>query len=98
VVRGPPLRRARDTDVRGRRLGDPTHPIFHSFFEINSFDIIPQFYDRGAPVFRGLFEENDPSKRLLPEAVDKDQPVTRVRTMEKWRRRRQAGRAFARRS
>ena len=44
---------------------DPTHPIFHSFFEINSFDIIPQFYDRGPPVFRGLFEENDPSKRLL---------------------------------
>ena len=44
---------------------DPTHPIFHSFFEINSFDIIPQFYDRGTPVFRGLFEENDPSKRLL---------------------------------
>jgi len=44
---------------------DPTHPIFHSFFEINSFDIIPQFYDRGTPVFRGLFEGNDPSKRLL---------------------------------
>ena len=44
---------------------DPTHPIFHAFFEINSFDIIPQFYDRGTPVFRGLFEENDPSKRLL---------------------------------
>ena len=43
----------------------PTHPIFHSFFEINSFDIIPQYYDRGAPVFRGLFEDNDPNKRLM---------------------------------
>jgi len=44
---------------------EPTHPIFHAFFEINSFDIIPQFYDRGQPVFRGLFEDNDRSKRLL---------------------------------
>jgi hypothetical protein len=44
---------------------DPTHPIFHAFFEINSFDIIPQYYDRGQPIFRGLFEDNDPSKRLL---------------------------------
>ena len=42
-----------------------THQIFHSFFEINSFDIIPQYYDRGKPVLRGIFEDNDPSKRLL---------------------------------
>ena len=26
---------------------DPSLPIFHSFFEINSFDIVPQSYDRG---------------------------------------------------
>ena len=44
---------------------DPTHPIFHSFFEINSFDIIPQYYDRGPVVLRGIFEDNNPSKRLL---------------------------------
>ena len=44
---------------------DPTHPIFHSFFEIDSFDIIPQFYDRGKPVFAGIFEGNDPKKRLM---------------------------------
>ena len=44
---------------------DPKHPIFHSFFEINSFDIIPQYYDRGQPVLRGIFEGNNPSKRLL---------------------------------
>lgn len=43
----------------------PTHPIFHSFFEINSFDIVPQYYDRGRPVFRGIFEDNDPQKRLM---------------------------------
>jgi hypothetical protein len=44
---------------------DPSHPIFHAFFEIDSFDIIPQDYDRGRPVLRGLFEDNDPRKRLM---------------------------------
>jgi hypothetical protein len=44
---------------------DPSHPIFHSFFEIDSFDIIPQFYDQGRPILRGLFENNDPTKRLM---------------------------------
>ncbi len=44
---------------------DPSQPIFHSFFEINSFSIIPQDYDRGAPILRGIFEDNDPKKRLL---------------------------------
>ena len=43
----------------------PTHPIFHSFFDLDSFDSIPQFYDRGRPVFRGIFEDNDPTKRLM---------------------------------
>jgi hypothetical protein len=44
---------------------DPSHPIFHSFFEIDSFDIVPQSYDDGRPIFRGVFENNDPAKRLL---------------------------------
>jgi hypothetical protein len=39
---------------------DPSDPIFHSFFEIGSFDIIPQFYDQARPVFRGLYADNDP--------------------------------------
>jgi hypothetical protein len=43
---------------------DPSHPVFHSFFEIDSFDIIPQAYNAGRPVFRGLFENNDPAGRL----------------------------------
>ncbi|MBI4521072.1 MAG: DUF4159 domain-containing protein [Gemmatimonadetes bacterium] len=43
---------------------DPSHPIFHSFFEIDSFDIIPQAYNAGRPVFRGLFEDNDPAARM----------------------------------
>jgi hypothetical protein len=43
---------------------DPTHPIFHSFFEINRLDIIPQAYNDGKPVFRGVYEDNDPRQRL----------------------------------
>ena len=44
---------------------DPSYPIFHSFFEINSFDIIPQAYDQGRAVLRAIFEDNDPHKRML---------------------------------
>jgi len=43
----------------------PSHPIFHSFFEINSLTIVPQAYDRGGAVLRGIFEDNDPNKRML---------------------------------
>ena len=42
----------------------PSHPMFHSFFEIHSLDHFPQAYNAGPPSFRGLFEDNDPSKRL----------------------------------
>lgn len=42
-----------------------SHPIFHSFFDIPSFDIVKQFYDFGPPIFRGVFVDNDPTKRLL---------------------------------
>jgi Domain of unknown function (DUF4159) len=40
-----------------------THPIFHAFFDIATLDFV-QYYDRGKPVFYGMFEKNDPSKRL----------------------------------
>lgn len=43
----------------------PDNPIFHSFYDINDFNIIPQDYDQGRPIFRGLYEDNDPTKRLL---------------------------------
>jgi len=44
---------------------DPKHPIFHSFFEIDSFDIIPQAYNLGGrPIFMAMFEDNDPTKRM----------------------------------
>jgi hypothetical protein len=45
------------------------HPIFHSFYEINSFDIIPQAYDQGRPTFRGYFQDNDKQKRLMVVAA-----------------------------
>jgi hypothetical protein len=43
---------------------DASHPIFHSFFEVDNLDIIPQAYIAGRPIFRGLYEDNDPKKRL----------------------------------
>lgn len=43
---------------------DVSHPIFRAFFEIASLDRFPQAYNAGPAVFRGLFEDNDPSKRL----------------------------------
>ena len=44
---------------------DPKMAIFDSFFKIESFDIIPQAYDMGKPDILGLFEDNDPTKRLM---------------------------------
>jgi len=46
---------------------ETTHPIFHSFFEITNekLDDFPQAYNSGRPVFRGIYEDNDPRKRLL---------------------------------
>ena len=44
---------------------DTSHPIFHSFFEINTLDDFPQAYNSGHPEFRGVFEDNDPAKRLV---------------------------------
>jgi hypothetical protein len=54
----------------GRWLAlDETHPIFHSFFEINRLDNIPVPYNRGgAPMFYGMFEDNDPKKRMYAVA------------------------------
>jgi hypothetical protein len=51
-------------DVRFFDL-DASHPIFHSFFEIDSLDILPNDYDYGDPVLRAVFEDNDPTKRML---------------------------------
>jgi hypothetical protein len=42
----------------------PTDPIFHSFFEIDNLDVIPQAYNNGKPYFFGVYEDNDPTRRL----------------------------------
>jgi hypothetical protein len=44
---------------------DGSHPIFHCFFEIDSLRSFPQAYNSGPPIFRGLYEDNDPKRRLL---------------------------------
>jgi hypothetical protein len=43
---------------------DVTHPIFDAFFHIKSLDIIDQTY-RGIPEYWGVFQDNDPKKRLI---------------------------------
>ena len=43
---------------------DASHPIFHCFFEIDDLDVVPQAYVAGRPIFRGVYEDNDPAKRL----------------------------------
>jgi hypothetical protein len=50
-------------DVRFFEM-QPTHPIFHAFFEINRLDVVPQAYNAGQPIFRGVYEDNDQRKRL----------------------------------
>jgi hypothetical protein len=42
-----------------------TDPVFHTFFEIDGIDHFPQAYVSGDPVFKGIFEDNDRSKRLM---------------------------------
>jgi hypothetical protein len=43
---------------------DASHPIFHTFFDIDSLNFRHPYYDVQAE-FLGLFEDNDPKKRLL---------------------------------
>jgi hypothetical protein len=43
---------------------DATHPIWHTFFEINSLDMTTYYNLGGPPIFRALFEDNDPAKRM----------------------------------
>ena len=43
----------------------PKDPIFHSFFEINNFAVIPQAYGSGRPILQAIYEDNDPTKRMV---------------------------------
>jgi hypothetical protein len=53
--------------IPGARFYDmtPADPIFHCFFEIETLGNFPQAYNAGRPIFRGLYEDNDRSKRLM---------------------------------
>ncbi len=53
-------------DLRWVEL-DATHPVYHSFFDIDSLEYEP-VYNPAIPIFYGLFEDNDPTGRLLSVA------------------------------
>jgi uncharacterized protein DUF4159 len=44
---------------------DVTHPIFHSFFDIRTLNIPHPMMPTIPPGFLGMFEQNDPSRRML---------------------------------
>jgi hypothetical protein len=47
------------------RVLDIDEPIFDSFFEIETLDMIPPTFQQFRPVFLGLHENNDPTGRLM---------------------------------
>ena len=47
------------------RVLDIDEPIFDSFFEIETLDMIPPTFQQFRPVFLGLHENNDPAGRLM---------------------------------
>ena len=54
---------------------DRTHPIFHTFFDIRDIDAIVHPMYGLRPSYYGLYEDNDPGKRLLAIAnFDNDIP------------------------
>ena len=44
---------------------EPSTGSSTAFFEITTLDDFPQAYNTGHPVFRGVYEDNDPTKRLM---------------------------------
>ncbi len=46
---------------------EATHPVYHSFFDVDSLDDFPRQYEE-TPIFFGLFEHNDPNGRLIAVA------------------------------
>ena len=44
---------------------DASHPIFDSFFHIASLDYMHPYYQGFKSEFYGIFEDNDPKKRLM---------------------------------
>ena len=44
---------------------EASDPVFHTFFEIDNIAHFPQAYVSGDPVFKGIYEDNDRTKRLI---------------------------------
>ena len=44
---------------------DQSHPIFNTFFEIKNLGFLTSYSQYGPPTYWGLFEDNDPTKRLI---------------------------------
>ena len=44
---------------------DVSHPVFRSFFAVESLDMNAPTFRRYRPVFLGIYEDNDPGKRLM---------------------------------
>jgi hypothetical protein len=42
-----------------------SHPIFNAFFEIKDLRFLTSYSEYGLPSYWGMFEDNDPSKRLV---------------------------------
>ena len=60
--------------ARFERIEQP-HPIFRSFFEIHDIQAILHPMSRIRPSYLGIFEDNDPSRRLMVMAnFDNDVP------------------------
>ena len=43
---------------------DLASQIFHSFFEVKTLDV-PQYYDPPPAIFRAIYENNDPARRIM---------------------------------
>jgi len=41
-----------------------SNQIFHTFFEIKTLDV-PQYYDPPPAIFRAVYENNDPARRIM---------------------------------
>ena len=43
---------------------DADHEIFDSFFRVDPYSVMPP-YNGGSPIYFGIYEDNDPEKRLV---------------------------------
>ena len=44
---------------------DVTHPVFHTFFDLKKIDYDHPMYPGMVPVYKALFERNDPNGRMM---------------------------------